>query len=108
MSRTAGSRRPPLAANRYWTGLAWEAMAARPWEAARRFARKALLALAPYEGHDLLLAERLDRRLRRWLPWGFALPLLALPWVPLARRGRLAELAGPLAVAALAFAVQAA
>jgi hypothetical protein len=96
----------PLAANRYWTGLAWEAMAARPAAAARRFGRKALLALAPYEGHDLLIAERLDRRLRRWLPWGFAVPLLALPWLPLARRARLAELVGPLAVAALAFAVQ--
>ena len=96
----------PLAANRYWTGLAREAMAARPATAARRFGRKALLALAPYEGHDLLIAERLDRRLRRWLPWGFAVPLLALPWLPLARRARLAELAGPLAVAALAFAVQ--
>ncbi len=107
-SAAAGRRLGPLAANRYWTGLAWEAIAARPTEAIRRCARKALLALAPYEGHDLLIAERLDRRLRRWLPWGFALPLLALPWVALARRGRLAELAGPLAVAALAFAVQAA
>lgn len=107
-SAAAGRRLGPLAANRYWTGLAWEAIAARPAAAVRRCARKALLALAPYEGHDLLIAERLDRRLRRWLPWGFAVPLLALPWVALARRGRLAELAGPLAVAALACAVQAA
>jgi hypothetical protein len=103
-----GRQLGPLAANRYWTGLAWEAMAARPAAAARRFGRKALLALAPYEGHDLLIAERLDRRLRRWLPWGFAVPLLALSWLPLARRSRLAELAGPLAMAALACAVQAA
>jgi hypothetical protein len=107
-SAVAGRRLDPLAANRYWTGLAWEAVAARPLAAARRCGRKALLALAPYEGHDLLIAERLDRRLRRRLPWGFAVPLLALPWLPLSRRGRLAELAGPLAVAALAFAVQAA
>jgi hypothetical protein len=107
-SAVAGRRLDPLAANRYWTGLAWEAIAARPLAAARRCGRKALLALAPYEGHDLLLAERLDRRLRRRLPWGFAVPLLALSWLPLSRRSRLAELAGPLAVAALAFAVQAA
>jgi hypothetical protein len=107
-SAVAGRKLDPLAANRYWTGLAWEAMAARPLAAARRCGRKALLALAPCEGHDLLIAERLDRRLRRRLPWGFAVPLLALPWLPLSRRGRLAELAGPLAVAALAFAVQAA
>jgi hypothetical protein len=107
-SAVAGRRLDPLAANRYWTGLAWEAIAARPLAAARRCGRKALLALAPYEGHDLLIAERLDRRLRRRLPWGFAVPLLALPWLPLSRRRRLAELAGPLAVAALAFAVQAA
>jgi hypothetical protein len=107
-SAVAGRRLDPLAANRYWTGLAWEAIAARPLAAAWRCGRKALLALAPYEGHDLLIAERLDRRLRPTLPWGFAVPLLALPWLPLARRGRLAELAGPLAVAALAFAVQAA
>jgi len=107
-SAVAGRRLDPLAANRYWTGLAWEAIAARPLAAARRCGRKALLALAPYEGHDLLIAERLDRRLRRLLPWGFAVPLLALPWLPLSRRGRLAELAGPLAVAVLAFAVQAA
>lgn len=107
-SAVAGRRLDPLAANRYWTGLAWESIAARPLAAARRCGRKALLALAPYEGHDLVIAERLDRRLRPLLPWGFAVPLLALPWLPLARRGRLAELAGPLAVAALAFAVQAA
>jgi hypothetical protein len=107
-SAVAGRRLDPLAANRYWTGLAWEAIVARPLPAARRWGRKALLALAPYEGHDLVIAERLDRRLRRLLPWGFAVPLLALPWLPLSRRCRLAELAGPLAVAALAWAVQAA
>jgi hypothetical protein len=106
-SAVAGRRLDPLAANRYWTGLAWEAIAARPLAAARRCGRKALLALAPYEGHDLLIAERLDRRLRLRFPWGFAVPLLALPWLPLSRRGRLAELAGPLAMAALAFAIQA-
>jgi hypothetical protein len=105
-SAAAGRKLDPLAANRYWTGLAWEAIAARPLAAARRGGRKALLSLAPYEGHDLLLAELLDRRLRRWLPWGFALPLAALAWLPLCRRGRLVELAGPLSVAALACIVQ--
>ncbi|MBV8202743.1 MAG: hypothetical protein JOZ15_19170, partial [Acidobacteria bacterium] len=105
-SAAAGRQLDPFAANRYWTGLAWEALAARPAAAAWRWGRKALLALAPYEGHDLLIAEQLDRRLRHWLPWGFAVPLLALPWLPLARRGRLGELAGPLSVAALACAVQ--
>jgi hypothetical protein len=94
------------AVNRYWTGLAWEGMAASPGDAARRFGRKALMAVMPYEGHDLIVAERLDRRLRLWLPWGFAVPLLALPWAMLARRERILEMLGPLALAALAWAVQ--
>jgi hypothetical protein len=96
----------PAAANVYWTGLAWEAIAAHPGAAAARFGRKALMAVMPYEGHDLIVAERLDREIRRWLPWGFALPLLALPWIFLARRERLIELAGPLALALLAWATQ--
>ncbi len=101
-----GRRLRPAAANRYWTGLACEAMAAAPHRAAARFLRKAALALGPYEAHDLLPAEALDRRVRRLLPTGFALLLLALPWLPFARRERLADLAGPLAVGLLALAVQ--
>ncbi|HXO19489.1 MAG TPA: hypothetical protein VOA87_06145, partial [Thermoanaerobaculia bacterium] len=104
-SRPLPALRPP-AANRYWSGLALEAMAAWPLQAARRFGRKAAMSLMPYEGHDLVNAEQLERRLRPRLPWGFALLLLALPWVPLACRERLRELAGPLAVALLAAAVQ--
>jgi hypothetical protein len=96
----------PSAANRYWTGLALQGAAARPAVALRLLGRKALLALMPYEGQDLSIAEGLDRRLRRLLPWGFSLPLLALPWVALAGRGRLVALAGPLALAALSWAVQ--
>ncbi|HXT52548.1 MAG TPA: hypothetical protein VN811_16015, partial [Thermoanaerobaculia bacterium] len=92
--------------NRYWTRLAWEGIRARQGRALARFARKAALALGPYEAHDLVPAEQLDRRLRRRLPWGFFVPLVALPWIALAGAGRRRELAGPLAVAALAFAVQ--
>jgi hypothetical protein len=102
----AGRPLTVAAVNRYWTGLAWEGMAARPGGALERFGRKALMAVMPYEGHDLIVAERLDRRLRQWLPWGFAVPLLALPWAVLARRRRIADLMGPLALAALAAAVQ--
>jgi hypothetical protein len=105
-SAAAGRPLGSAAANRFWTGLAWESIAGRPAVAARRLGRKALMALMPYEGHDLTIAERFDRRLQRWLPWGFALPLLALPWAALARRGRLAALAGPLAMVAVSYAVQ--
>ena len=104
--RAASASIAPGAANRYWTRLAWEGIAAWPRRAAARFGRKALLALMPYEAHDLVVAEHLDRRVRRRLPWGFALLAVALPWLLLARRRRLADLAGPVAVAALAFAVQ--
>jgi hypothetical protein len=96
----------PSAANRYWTGLALQGAAARPAAALRLLGRKAVMALMPYEGQDLSIAEGLDRRLRRLLPWGFSLPLLALPWVALAGRGRLVALAGPLALAALSWVVQ--
>ncbi len=104
----AATGRPasPSAANRYWTGLALEGMRAWPGAALRRLARKAGLALMPYEAHDLVNAEQNDRRLRRLLPWGFALLLVPLAWLPLARRGRWSELAGPLAVALLALALQ--
>jgi hypothetical protein len=40
------------------------------------------------------------------LPLGFAVPLIAVPWLALSRRARLAALAGPLAIALLSFAVQ--
>jgi hypothetical protein len=96
----------PPAANRYWTALAVQAAAARPAAALRLLGRKALMALMPYEGHDLRIAEQLDRRLRPWLPWGFALPLATLPWLVFTRRRRLVDLAGPLAIVALAVAVQ--
>jgi hypothetical protein len=92
--------------NRYWTGLGLESLRAWPGRALARFVRKAALALSPYEGHDLEAAEQLDRRLRPRLPWGFFLPLLALPWIALATPERRRQLAGPLAIAALAFAVQ--
>jgi hypothetical protein len=96
----------PSLSNRYWTGLAFEALRAWPGRAFDRFARKAALALSPYEGQDLEIAEQLDRRLRPRLPWGFFLPLLALPWIALASAERRRELAGPLTIAALAFLVQ--
>src|SRR6185503_10582394 len=85
-----GREASPALANRYWTGLGWEAVRARPGEAARRFVRKAGMALMPYEGHDLQAAEMIDRRLRPRLPWGFALLAVGLPWVFLAHRERLA------------------
>jgi len=96
----------PSASNRYWTGLAFESLSVWPGRSLARFLRKATLALSPYEGQDLSIAEQLDRRLRPRLPWGFFLPLVALPWVFLANRERRRELSGPLAIAALAFAVQ--
>ena len=92
--------------SRYWTGLALEGLAAHPAEGLRRVARKAGLALMPYEGHDLENAERIDRRVRRLFPWGFALLAVPLAWLPLAPRSRLASLAGPLAIALLAFLLQ--
>jgi len=105
-SAAAGRPLGSAAANRFWSGLAWESLAGRPAVAARRLGRKALMALMPYEGHDLAIAERFDRRLQRWLPWGFGVPLLALAWAALARRDRLAALAGPLALVALSAGVQ--
>ncbi len=96
----------PTASNRYWTQLGWEGIRARPGRALARWARKTTIALGPYEAHDLLAAEQLDRRLRPRLPWGFVLPLVALPWIVFASAERRRELAGPLLVAALAFAVQ--
>ncbi len=96
----------PSLSNRYWTGLAFESLRAWPGRAFDRFGRKAVLALSPYEGQDLEIAEQLDRRLRPRLPWGFFLPLLALPWIALVRPERRRQLAGPLTIAVLAFAVQ--
>ena len=96
----------PSLSNRYFTGLAFESLRAWPGRSFDRFIRKAALALSPYEGQDLEIAEQLDRRLRPRLPWGFFLPLLALPWIAFASPERRRQLAGPLVVAALAFAVQ--
>jgi len=96
----------PSISNRYWTGLAFESLRAFPGRSLTRFFRKAALALSPYEGQDLSIAEQLDRRLRPRLPWGFFLPLIALPWIFLTSRERRRELAGPLVIAFLAFAVQ--
>ncbi len=93
-------------ASRYWASLALRGMAAEPRRAVGRFLSKAMLALAPYEFHDLLNAEDLDRRLRVFLPWGFGLLLAAavsvFPGI-VARRG---PAGGALLVAALALAVQ--
>jgi hypothetical protein len=105
-SWAAGRRLSPGAANRYWTRLAWQGIAAWPARSAGRFIRKALFSVMPYEAHDLIVAEHLDRRLRRVLPWGFAFLVVAAPWPALAPRRRLADLAGPLAVAGLALTVQ--
>ncbi|HEV7515641.1 MAG TPA: hypothetical protein VGR07_05010 [Thermoanaerobaculia bacterium] len=97
---------PSSLSNRYWTGLGLESLRAWPGRAFIRFVRKAALALSPYEGHDLEVAEQLDRRLRPRLPWGFFLPVIALPWIALASPERRRQLAGPLCIAVLAFAVQ--
>jgi hypothetical protein len=104
----AGTGRPttPALSNRYWTGLGFESLKAWPGRALARFAHKAALALSPYEAQDLENAEAFDRRLRPRLPWGFFVPLVALPWIALAHPERRRQLAGPLVVAALAFAVQ--
>jgi hypothetical protein len=104
----AATGRPasPSSANRYWTGLALEGMRAHPGAALRRLVRKAGLALMPYEAHDLVNAEQNDRRLRLRFPWGFGLLLVPLAWLPFARRERLAELAGPLAIGLLALLLQ--
>lgn len=97
------------AANSYWTGLGRESLKSAPGDAARRFLRKAAMAVMPYEGHDLASSEQLDRRLRSLLPWsGFALLAAALPWLLLAPPPRWKELAGPLAIVILAFGLQAA
>ncbi|HTQ78868.1 MAG TPA: hypothetical protein VMM92_02645 [Thermoanaerobaculia bacterium] len=96
----------PSASNRYWTGLAWESLRAFPGRSLGRFVHKAALALAPYEGQDISIAEQLDRRLRPWFPLGFFVPLLALPWIALASAERRRQLGGPLAIAALAFLTQ--
>ncbi|MEA2693744.1 MAG: hypothetical protein QOJ16_3131 [Acidobacteriota bacterium] len=97
---------PSSVSNRYWTGLGFESLRAWPGRALARFVRKAALALSPYEGQDLESAEKLDRHLRPRLPWGFFLPLISLPWIALASPERRRQLAGPLCIAALAFAVQ--
>jgi hypothetical protein len=103
---TLGHPVSPSLSNRYWTGLAFESLRAWPGRAFDRFGRKTVLALSPYEGQDLEIAEQLDRRLRARLPWGFFLPLVALPWIAFVSPERRRQLAGPLTIAVLAFVVQ--
>jgi hypothetical protein len=91
----------PTDANRYFTQLALEGVRAYPRAAVRRVLEKLARALGPHELHDLPEAFELDRRLRQVLPLGFALLLVPLPLLALTTRRRLAELGGPLAVAAL-------
>lgn len=92
--------------NRWWLRLLSEGVRAEPGRFLARLARKALFAVAPYEIHDLRSMESLSRRARALLPWGFFALAAGLVWIPLAGRERLRQLAGPLAVAALAVAVQ--
>jgi len=102
LGRPAG----PAATNRYWMDLALEGLRQLPLQASRRFASKALLALAPYELHDLLNAHDLDRRLRRWLPWGFGLPLGLLLVVLLVAPRHLLPFVPALSIAGLSWLVQ--
>jgi len=93
-------------ANRYWAGLAVDAIVHRPGRAAVRFLHKAILAVAPAELHDLVNALDFDRRVRRRLPWGWGVVFLAAAALGPGIAKRRRELAGPLSIAALAWAVQ--
>src|SRR5262249_16138370 len=62
--------------------------------------------LGPFEFADLIDAYELDRRLSTVIPWGFGLLIIGVPWVILYLRRGVGELAGPVAVALLALAVQ--
>ena len=99
-------RSPPPPPTATGQGSLGESLTTRPGRAFGRFVRKAALALLPYEGQDLEIAEQLDRRLRPRLPWGFFLPLIAFPWIALSPLERWRQLAGLLVLAGLAFAVQ--
>lgn len=101
-----GGEPAAAAANRYWTELAREHARERPGEALRTLARKAVLAVGPYELHDLPEAEAADRRLRRLVPWGFGVLLALAPLLAGAWRELRGALVCPLAVAALALATQ--
>ncbi len=103
---STGTQPSPGLASRHWAGLALAGMRARPLRAAGRFFSKAVLAAGPFELHDLVNAEDLDRRLRPVLPWGFGLLLAAVVWVAPALRSRAATAAGALLVALLAFGIQ--
>jgi hypothetical protein len=96
----------PGESNRYWAGLAVEAIRHRPISELRRLGLKALLALSPYESHDLIDAEEIDRRLRPALPWGLLLLAAGAPWLACVSARERRDLAGPLALAALTLAVQ--
>ena len=101
-----GSQPDAAAANRYWSLLALEHVRAHPAEAVRTVVRKAVLALGPYELHDLPEAEEADRRLRSALPWGFGALLALAPLLAAVWRERREMLAAPLALAALAMGTQ--
>jgi hypothetical protein len=96
----------PWEADRYWTTLALQAMRRDPAAAALRFVGKAMLAAGPAEIHDLASATELDRRLRGVLPVAFGVLLVLLPLAVVLAPGVLLRVAGPAAIAGLAFAVQ--
>jgi len=105
-SAELGRPADPATTNRFWTALALDGLGRRPLVAARRFLSKALLALAPYELHDLVNAHDLDRRIRRILPWGFGLLLLlatiSIPSLP----GQASRVFPALSLAGLSWIVQ--
>lgn len=92
--------------NVLWGRLGWETIVAYPRRALRLEGVKLVRALGPFEFADLICAYELDRRLSAVIPWGFGLLLIGVPWVLLYLRRGARELAGPLAVATLALAVQ--
>jgi len=105
-SAETGQAATPSVANRYWAGLALDGIRRRPWRAAQRFVSKAALALAPYELHDLINADDLDRRLRRKLPWGFGLVLTLACLALLRNPGSILRHLPALSIAGLSWAVQ--
>lgn len=92
--------------NRYWARLVLESLRAQPQRTVRLALAKVAYAWGPYEFHDLPEAEELDRRLRRWLPWGFGVlaVLLVLAAPGLARA--VPATVGPASLALLSAGVQ--
>lgn len=105
-SAAAGAPLSSGEVNRFWIRLAVEGMRDAPVAAGRRLLSKCLLAVAPYEIHDLANAADLDRKLRRWIPWGFLPLLVGLLMVVPELPARWRTVLGPLAVIALVWAVQ--